>query len=233
MKNNIKSLIFGFLVMFLFSFSLINLNFDNYAEAVEDEQKIILIDPGHGGLDGGASASDGTVEKHINLNISLELAKELKEKGYTVFLTREEDKGLYSDSGTTRDKKNQDLNERCKLKKDTNCDLFISIHLNKFSDASCKGAQVWYSQNPESEKIAKIIQSNIVNDLENENHRLPKAAKDQYKILRNNDTMAGVIVECGFLSNNEDLAKLKDESYQKKLAQSLCKSIVEYFENSN
>lgn len=76
--------------------------------------------------------------------------------------------------------------------------MFVSIHLNKFKQPSCKGAQVWYSNNPESEVIAKMIQNNLRMDLDESNTRLAKPAKDGYKVLRCNDTMPGVIVECGF-----------------------------------
>lgn len=234
-QNNLLTIALATILICFAAILTINLNSSKLTMASNDEggesnTKIILIDPGHGGIDGGASAADGTVEKNINLNIALELEKLLKENGFKVFLTRDEDRGLYSDSGSVKEKKIQDLNERCKLKKDTNCDLFISIHLNKFSDASCKGAQVWYSKNNESEEIANIIQSNLVADLDSSNHRKPKFAKDMYKVLRTNDDMPGVIVECGFLSNNEDLSNLKNESYQKKVAESLNKSIKNYFE---
>lgn len=234
-QNNLLTIALATILICFAAILTINLNSSKLTMASNDEggesnTKIILIDPGHGGIDGGASAADGTVEKNINLNIALELEKLLKENGFKVFLTRDEDRGLYSDSGSVKEKKIQDLNERCKLKKDTNCDLFISIHLNKFSDASCKGAQVWYSKNSESEEIANIIQSNLVADLDSGNHRKPKFAKDMYKVLRTNDDMPGVIVECGFLSNNEDLSNLKNESYQKKVAESLNKSIKNYFE---
>lgn len=234
-QNNLLTIALATILICFAAILTINLNSSKLTMASNDEggesnTKIILIDPGHGGIDGGASAADGTVEKNINLNIALELEKLLKENGFKVFLTRDEDRGLYSDSGSVKEKKIQDLNERCKLKKDTNCDLFISIHLNKFSDASCKGAQVWYSKNSESEEIANIIQSNLVADLDSSNHRKPKFAKDMYKVLRTNDDMPGVIVECGFLSNNQDLSNLKNESYQKKVAESLNKSIKNYFE---
>ena len=234
-QNNLLTIALATILICFAAILTINLNSSKLTMASNDEggesnTKIILIDPGHGGIDGGASAADGTVEKNINLNIALELEKLLKENGFKVFLTRDEDRGLYSDSGSVKAKKIPDLNERCKLKKDTNCDLFISIHLNKFSDASCKGAQVWYSKNSESEEIANIIQSNLVADLDSSNHRKPKFAKDMYKVLRTNDDMPGVIVECGFLSNNQDLSNLKNESYQKKVAESLNKSIKNYFE---
>ncbi|WP_392486856.1 N-acetylmuramoyl-L-alanine amidase CwlD [Haloimpatiens sp. FM7315] len=199
----------------------------------EDEDKpIILIDPGHGGLDGGAVSKSGTVEKHINLKISLKLKEELEKKGFKIVMTRNEDVGLYSDKGKVRNKKIEDLNNRCKMKKTSNCNMFISIHLNKFSQSKYYGAQVWYSKNPDSRKLAEVIQSNIIVDLDNGNYRKSKPAENMYKILRNNDEMPSVIVECGFLSNEKEETMLKEEEYQKKIAKSIGRSIEEYFKNS-
>lgn len=234
-KNNALIVVLMVILIAFGSMFAVNLRNSKEVLSINDDissKKIILIDPGHGGIDGGAGAKDGTVEKHINLNISLELEKLLKEGGYKVYLTRDEDEGLYSESGTVRNKKNEDLNARCKLKEETNCNLFLSVHLNKFNDARCKGAQVWYSKNPQSEIFAKIVQSNLKIDLDENNKRQAKCANDAYKILRCNDNMPGIIVECGFLSNEEDLVNLKSESYQKKVAQSLFKSIEEYFKNA-
>ncbi|SHK12765.1 N-acetylmuramoyl-L-alanine amidase [Hathewaya proteolytica DSM 3090] len=192
------------------------------------ENKIILIDAGHGGMDGGATSPTGTMEKHINLSISQFLREELEKTGYKVMMTRESDIGLYSD-GTIRQKKNEDLNRRCALKKDTGCNMFISIHLNKFPESKYKGAQVWYSDHEESKELAQSLQTGLRNDLDPENKRQIKAAAGQYKILRINDTMPAVIVECGFLSNPQEEELLKTEEYQKKIAQSLAKSIGEYY----
>lgn len=196
-------------------------------KTIESDQgnKVILIDPGHGGIDGGASAKDGTTEKNINLNIGLLLGANLKSKGYKVEYTRTEDVGLYTEGRSVKEKKYEDLNNRVKLKKETNCDVFISIHLNTFPESSCKGAQVWYSNYSSAAELATIIQSTLKEQLDPSNKREAKAAGTQYKVLRGNDDMAGVIVECGFLSNKSECDKLKDEEYQKKLADALAESI--------
>lgn len=191
------------------------------------QKKIVLIDPGHGGIDGGAVSKNGTVEKHINLNICLQLKEKLEKKGYKVIMTREEDKGLYSEN--SRSKKMEDLNKRCEIKEKCNCDMFISIHLNKFPQSKYYGAQVWHSRNTESKELADIVQKNLIEDLDKENKRQPKDAKDMYKILRCNDTIPSVIVECGFLSNEREEQLLKDEGYQEKIAKSIAKSVDEYF----
>jgi N-acetylmuramoyl-L-alanine amidase len=193
----------------------------------------ILIDPGHGGMDGGAETKDGIIEKDINLKISMKLRDRLKKQGYKVFMTRNTDKGLYGSEGKIRKKKIEDLNNRVKLKKDTHCDMFVSIHLNMFPQSKYYGAQVWYSKNDESKKLARIVQNNLIQDLDRNNNRREKAASNLYKILRENDTMPSIIVECGFLSNYEEKQKLISDSYQEKIAASLSKSINEYYENLN
>ncbi len=194
----------------------------------EQESKTILIDPGHGGIDGGASSKDGTIEKDINLNIGLLLGANLKSQGYKVEYTRTEDVGLYTEGKSVKEKKYEDLSKRVSLKEETNCDVFVSIHLNTFPQSSCKGAQVWYSSYNDSERLANIMQNTLKDKLDQSNKREPKAAGTQYKVLRGNDNMAGVIVECGFLSNPEECQKLKDENYQNKIADSLAESISIY-----
>ncbi len=195
------------------------------------DQKIILIDPGHGGMDGGAVSKNGTIEKDINLSISLKLRSELEKLGFKAVMTREEDKWLCSDKGKIREKKREDLYNRWKMKKESNCDAFVSIHLNMFPESKYYGAQVWYSNNENSLKLASLIQSNFKLYLDQSNKRLEKPANDAYKILRNGDNIPSVIVECGFLSNAQEEQKLKDEEYQSKIAIIVAKSVKEYFEN--
>ncbi len=190
----------------------------------------ILIDPGHGGIDGGASSNSSTMEKDINLKIGLKLKDKLKNQGYKVTMTREEDKGLYEDNGKIRKKKIEDLNNRCKIKKESNCNMFISIHLNMFPESKYYGAQVWYSRNIESEKLAKITQQNFIVGLDPNNKRQEKPALDSYKVLRCNDTMPSILVECGFLSNPVEEQKLKSDEYQEKISQCLIKSINDYYD---
>ena len=165
--------------------------------AEEVSKGIVLIDAGHGGIDGGAQSKNGTIEKDINLQISKRLKERLEKEGYKVYMTREEDKELSP-------KKVKDLEARCKMKIETKCDVFISIHQNKFNSEKCFGAQVWYASNEKSMKLAKYVQDSLKEGVKDNNKRLEKAAKEQYKILRDKYEGACLIVECGFLSNNEE-----------------------------
>ena len=233
MKKNDAKLIKTLVVIFLCIGFIIGVNIFNTTETFKsNDEKIILIDPGHGGMDGGAIAKDGTLEKNINLSISKILKKDLKKGKYKVKMTREKDKGLYSENKKSRirSKKIEDLNKRCELKKSTNCDMFLSIHLNMFPQSKYHGAQVWYSNNEESKKLAKLLQDNLREDLDKNNNRKEKSAGNSYKILRSNDSIPSVIIECGFLSNVTEREKLKDKEYQKKISKSIVKSINEYFQ---
>lgn len=194
-----------------------------------NEKKKILIDPGHGGIDGGAESKSGTVEKDINLSIALKLKKILTKNGFDVVMTREEDNGLYTEKGTIRKKKYEDLENRCKIKKESECEMFVSIHLNMFPQSKYYGAQVWYSNSEKSGKLAHIIQENLKEDLDENNKRIEKPALEKYKILRCCEDIPSVIVECGFISNYEEEQKLKSEIYQEKIAESLGKSIAKYY----
>jgi len=196
-----------------------------------DNVKLILIDPGHGGIDGGAMSKRGTVEKHLNLNISLKVRAKLKDLGYQVIMTREEDKGLYTNRGDINAMKREDLNNRCVMKKNSNCDLFISIHQNFFVDSSCYGPQVWHSRNGKSYIFAHIIQENLNSDL-GYNKRIEKLAGNDYKILRCYTDIPSLIVECGFITNPKEEEMLKTEIYQDKIASSIVKSIKEYYDSN-
>ena len=198
-------------------------------EKLQNGSKKILIDAGHGGMDGGTSSKNGTVEKNINLSIAIKLKESLQKLGYEVVMTREDDTGLYSRTGTIRQRYTEDLNKRCDLKESSNCDMFISIHLNYFTQSKYSGAQVWYSNYSDSAPLASIVQKNLRLDLDPNNNRVQKPAKSAYKILRENDIMPSVLVECGFLSNYEEEQRLVSNEYQEKIAQSISNSIGEYY----
>ena len=142
--------------------------------ADEECKGIILIDPGHGGADGGAKSKNGTIEKDINLEISKRLKERLENDGYKVHMTREDDTALDS-------KKVADLTKRCEMKKETNCDVFISIHQNKFNSEKCFGAQVWYADNEKSNIVADFLQDSLKEKTEDNNKRVAKAAKNSTK----------------------------------------------------
>ncbi len=195
----------------------------------EENNKVIVIDPGHGGIDGGAKSENGVIEKDINLSISLKTKAALESKGYKVIMTRSEDVGLYTEGKKVREKKIEDLGNRVKIKKDNKCDAFISIHQNMFPQKNCRGAQVWSANNEASQKLGRIIQQKFKEEVDQNNKREAKVAKKEYKILNDGYEGASVIVECGFLSNPEECELLGKEDYQNKIANTLANAIDEYF----
>lgn len=230
MDNINKRLLFSLVIVIFGFIGILAFNHNaSIASHKKTEDIVILIDPGHGGMDGGASSSSGTVEKNINLEISKFVQKELEKKGFKVILTREDDCGLYDDEGTVKQKKNQDLSRRCELKKETKCNMFLSIHLNKFPEGKYKGSQVWYSDHEKSKELALLLQQKFKEDIDPNNNRQIKAAGNQYKVLRVNDDMPSVIIECGFLSNYEEEQLLKTEEYQRKLSISIANAVEEYY----
>lgn len=227
-----KNIVIGIMLLCILLIPTYTAFAEDYEE-VTAEKKVILIDPGHGGYDGGAEGKTGIKEKDINLSISLKLKDMLKAEGFQVFMTREKDEALIDQrSAKYSTKKSQDLANRCKIKKEVNPDLFISIHQNHFPQGQYYGSQVWYSDFKESSILAHLIQGNLIMDLDKSNKRVEKPAKDNYKILRNNDTMPSVLVECGFLSNYNEELKLKNEEYQALIAKSLTRSIKTYLDEN-
>ena len=211
----------------MISFLVLNISF--LKVNAEENNKVIVIDPGHGGIDGGAKSENGVIEKDINLSISLKTKAALESKGYKVIMTRSEDVGLYTEGKKVREKKIEDLGNRVKIKKENKCDAFISIHQNMFPQKNCKGAQVWSANNEPSQKLGKIIQQKFKEEDDQNNKREAKVAKKEYKILNDGYEGASVIVECGFLSNPEECELLGKEDYQNKIANTLANAIDEYF----
>lgn len=192
--------------------------------------KVIIIDPGHGGIDPGAVGKDGTLEKDINLNIGLYLREYLEQSGAYVIMTREKDKGLYSEG--SKNKKREDLEKRKEIVLNSNGDLFISIHLNSFSQSRYNGAQTFYPQdNLLGKELGQILQEELIKSLDKENNRVPLPRENIY-ILRD-QILPSVLVECGFLSNPQELKKLRDKSYQKKIAWAIYVGIQRYFSEAS
>jgi N-acetylmuramoyl-L-alanine amidase len=230
-KNNKLILCIIVIVMGLSTILYVNINQSSInvtSPKSSNNKKLIVIDPGHGGFDGGGSSKTGVLEKGINLSISFKLREELQKQGYDVLMTREEDKLLYDDNDKSRTRKTQDLANRCKIKNDSNCDMFISIHLNIFPESKYYGAQVWYSKLEESRKLAIILQQNLKVDLNNGNKRVAKSGGNEFKVL-NNGNMPSVIIECGFLSNVEESEKLNTEEYQTLIAKTIANSVNKYY----
>lgn len=191
----------------------------------------VAIDPGHGGFDPGKVGVDGTLEKEINLSISLILKEILEKNGISVIMTRTEDKAVgQSDSGET--KKLEDMKNRVAVINESNADLAVSIHQNSFTAESSKGAQVfYYPSSAEGERLAVLIQEKIKLSVEDDNHRLAKS-NDSYYMLKKT-TCPIVIVECGFLSNYAEAALLNEKEYQQKIAAGIAEGIGEFLSYSD
>lgn len=201
--------------------------------AVAISGKTIVVDPGHGTPDGGAVADDGTLEKDINLTVSKKLGSLLQQSGANVVYTRENDNAVTDNlNDKIRKIKLDDLKNRKKIAQKSNADIFISIHMNKFSDKSYSGAQVFYQGKSEKSKIlAEIIQKNMRKIADNKNRREAKDSKTSIFVL-NDMKMPAVLVECGFLSNDEEKEKLLNDSYTDKIAYSIYCGIFEYISNN-
>ncbi len=196
--------------------------------------KIIVVDAGHGGLDGGAVSKNGISEKDINLRIANYLKSYLEKNGAKVIMTRTKDESLHSDEkGSVKSKKRSDLLNRRNKVNNSKADIFVSIHLNFFEQSQYKGAQVFYETiHPESQILAQKIQQELKSGLDNENNR--QIAKiDGSKILYQNLLMPSVLVECGFLSNSDEAEKLNTKEYQEKIALSVNLGIIKFFAQKN
>lgn len=175
-------------------------------------------------------ASDGTVEKDINLNICLSLSEMLRSSGFEVIMTRTSDTSTEDNTQSKiASRKRNDLNNRLLLMKKYPSAVFVSVHLNKFTTSAASGSQVFYSGKTEQSKLlGEKIQSKIISLLQPENSRVNKQATSSTFLLYY-ATVPAVLVECGFLSNASDLKQLKNEEYQQKMAFCIYCGISEYF----
>jgi len=187
--------------------------------------KVIYIDVGHGGKDPGAIVGE-LKEADLNLEISFKLQEMLERQGAVVYLTRYGDYDLSSNNVTLR--KRSDLTNRAKIINSSDCDMYISIHLNADTSNNWKGAQVFYNnKNNENVKIAKILQNQLKEDL-NTNREYKKLTNQyMYKLI----SVKGVLAEVGFITNPNERYLLKQQEYQYKIADSLTKGIIKYFSN--
>lgn len=193
--------------------------------------KVIVIDPGHGGVDGGAVGRGGeTIEKEIALDISLMLRDYLQEAGAYVVMTRETDRDLAPDDvrGYSR-RKTKDLFSRLEIINAPDRDLFISIHLNAIPSPRWRGAQTFYNPtNDDSRDLSLFIQDELRENLENTD-RLAKRLSSVFLLKEAN--IPGAIVEVGFLSNPTEAELLNESDYQNKVAASIYRGILRYFTN--
>ena len=194
-----------------------------------NNNSVIIIDAGHGGIDGGTQSADGTLEKDINLNIALRLREFLQSFGIKVVMTRETDQSIHSDGvHGIRNQKISDIKNRLHIIESTENAVFVSIHQNYYTQPKYFGSQIFYSKNnPLSETLAQSVRSSIIDNLQKNNTReIKKSGKEIY--LLNSTTVPAVMVECGFLSNKNEADLLKSDDYQKKIAFFIAMGIIDY-----
>ena len=194
---------------------------------------IIIIDAGHGGFDGGAVAPDGTLEKDLNLAVALELQYVAKALGLNTVMVRTTDRSTDSDAEQSGTKKTKDLKNRLGLMSKYKNSVFVSIHMNKYSTSQPNGTQVFYAPFKGSKELAESIQNEVAQKVQPNNKRVIKPATSDIYLLYN-ATRPAVIVECGFLSNPNDLKNLCSKNYRNELAFAiLCGIMVNGSRNSN
>lgn len=192
--------------------------------------RTVVLDAGHGVPDYGTESANGTTEQELNLAITLKLQQLLEQSGTKVILTRSDDNGIYEiDKNSIRSKKVSDMKNRVYIGNNSNADIYISIHMNYYTDSQYNGWQTFYQSSSEnSKKLATIIQQSL-NENIGQNKRNPMAIKGAY--IMDKVQIPSVIVECGFLSNKGDEEKLKTDEYQAKLAWGIYVGLQRYFES--
>lgn len=194
-------------------------------KTVHPEEFVVVIDAGHGGIDGGATGiNTGIKESEINLSVAVKLKDLFESAGISVVMTRTSSLGLYG--VLSNGFKRRDLEKRVEITNNANADLFISIHMNEYSDETRKGAQVFFKDDKKSESLARFVQKEL--DKIDTDERVGITLSGDYYVL-NNSPCPSVICECGFLSNPLDEDLLISEEYQKKLAHSIYQGACAYF----
>ena len=218
----------------------IDLNFTQNASAIptlgtqNQRYTTVIIDAGHGGEDGGASSASGLIEKDVNLEISQILCDLLRANGVNVVMTREDDRLLYDRNTNYQGRKKKlDLAARLAIADGTPDAIFVSIHMNSFTDPRYSGLQVWYSpNNADSLPLAELIREANREQLQGENHRHCKEATSAINLLHNAKCPA-VLIECGFLSNPDEAALFETHEYRQRVAFAIFCAVTEFLNSSD
>lgn len=189
----------------------------------------VVIDAGHGGVDGGATSCTGQLESSYNLQIAQRLNDLLRLLGHDTVMVRKTDISVYTNGETIAQQKVSDLKERVRIVNETPDSILLSIHQNNFPDSRYKGAQVFYG-NSDSIQLAKNLQEQLVANLNPGSNRQIKKSTGIY--LMDHIDRPGVLIECGFLSNPEEEAKLRSDYYQKNMCCVIAAALGQYLSNS-
>ena len=191
--------------------------------------QIIILDAGHGGMDGGCTSANGDVEKNINLAILLDLRDLLRMSGYTVLATRDTDRSIHDDGiEGIANQKSSDMDNRLELFNSVQGAICLSIHQNQFTDPKYSGAQMFYSEaNSRNAELAQMLQNQFVAFLQPDNKREIKLCGKELFLCYYSKNPT-VMAECGFLSNPEEASLLITEDYQQKVAFTLYSALIQY-----
>ena len=247
-KINVKSLLIItlsiiFIIVIIKTYLSTNKNSSNSitietSSFAENEiKRTIILDAGHGLPDGGATSTSNPniIESDLNLKVVLKLEELLKQSGINVILTRSNEYGIYNETADTiRKKKVSDMENRVKLSKNSDAELFVSIHMNTLNNRSVTGFQVFYSDTNSNNNISKICANYIDENLkkninETNTTKTIKEIKDIY--LTKNLNLPLILIECGFLSNENECNLLNSDEYQQKLAWSIYTGLMDYFQS--
>lgn len=191
-------------------------------------QQTLIIDPGHGGEDGGAVSVSGQKESDLNLAIALQLDQLMGFYGVHTVLTREDDRSIHDPEATTiREKKVSDIHNRVELVNQIEGGTLISIHQNSYPSPQYHGTQVFYADDGLSQPLAQGVQDMVRESLDPANTRTPQRVSESVYLM-NHISCRAVLVECGFLTNPEEDALLQDGTYQRKLAMVLGASYLQF-----
>ena len=218
---------------FLFGIALINRNKAVMSSESIEKEQVIIIDAGHGGEDSGAVGKNGVLEKDLNLAVAMTVGRILENNGFKVIYTRTEDKLLYKEEENVKGiRKISDLKNRCKIANENPDAIFVIIHMNSFGKEKYSGLQVYYSEGKEeSMAIAEKIQNSVRTALQPDNNRKIKSSQSMY-VLDNTDNVA-ILIECGFLTNEDECKRLSEKEYQNNLSFAIVCGIIEYVEEKN
>ncbi len=196
---------------------------------------VIVLDPGHGGVDGGTSDKSGLLEKNINLDVALKLRKILVKSDIRVIMTRDKDVSLEKKSNINSSRYRRDLDARKNIINRNRPNAFISIHVNSFAQArSARGIQIYYfPSSEESKRLAELVCQSINKNLYQKHLKLTsvkaKIIPEDYYILRETG-YPGILIETGFITNLEDKKLLKNSTFKEELAKAIKKGLLDYLE---
>ena len=230
-RKNLIGMVPFYLLFFIGFIGVANWFSDARTTAVQTDpvvrQHTVIVDAGHGGIDGGATSCTGVLESAINLEIAGRLNDLLMLLGMDTVMVRTTDTSIYTEGNTIAAQKVSDLKERVKIVNTTENGILISIHQNTFSDSRYHGAQVFYAATEGSRDLGQKMQAAFTSTINPGSNRKSKPAKGVY--LLEEIQRPGVLIECGFISNPEEESKLRNEQYQKLLCCVIASSISCHF----